>query len=64
MDQMPNTAEPEKPRIRWFQFRLRTLLLCATLVAAILCTVGMLRVWDWAQHRNDEQKLIRLRELL
>ena len=36
----------------------------ATLVAAILCTAGVLHVWHWAQHRADEQKLIRLRELL
>jgi hypothetical protein len=27
MDQKPNTAEPGKARRRWFQFKLRTLLI-------------------------------------
>ena len=32
MDQMPNT-EPKKPRRRWFQFRLRTLLIGVVLLS-------------------------------
>jgi len=30
----PNTAEPTKPRRRWFQFRLRTLLVVVVLLGA------------------------------
>ena len=33
MADAPNTAEPGKPRRRWFQFRLRTLLVGVTLLA-------------------------------
>ncbi|HEY2759687.1 MAG TPA: hypothetical protein VGI75_03070 [Pirellulales bacterium] len=33
MPDKPNTAEPQKPRRRWFQFRLRTLLVVVTLLA-------------------------------
>jgi len=33
MADTPHTAEPVKPRRRWFQFRLRTLLIGATLLS-------------------------------
>lgn len=48
MDQMPNTAEPGKPRRRWFQFRLRTLLIVVT-VAAMNCPIGVWYVRAWQQ---------------
>jgi hypothetical protein len=34
MDQKPNTCEPQKPRRRWFQFRLRTLLIAVVLLGS------------------------------
>jgi hypothetical protein len=34
MSDEPNTTEPPKPRRRWFQFRLRTLLIGMLLVGA------------------------------
>ena len=37
MPDKPNTAEPGKPRRRWFQFRLRTLLI-GVAVVALPCT--------------------------
>ena len=36
----PNTAEPGKPRRRWFQFRLRTLLVA---IAHAGCAVDLRR---------------------
>ncbi len=36
MPDKPNIAEPQKPRRRWFQFRLRTLLI-VTAIVAVLC---------------------------
>ena len=58
----PNTAEPAKPR-RWFQFRLRTLLIVVTLIAAF-CPIGAryfreserVLVADWV---NQHDGLIR-----
>jgi hypothetical protein len=35
MDNKINTAEPQKPRRRWFQFRLRLLLIVVTLVGSM-----------------------------
>ena len=40
MPDTPNTAEPGKPRRRWFQFRLRTLLIGVALLSVLL---GVLR---------------------
>ena len=40
MDQKPNTAEPKKPRRRWFQFRLRTLLIGMMLLSVPLGDVA------------------------
>jgi hypothetical protein len=46
MEAEPIKAEPQKPKRRWFQFRLRTLMLAAT-VAAVICAVCLpsLRAW-------------------
>ena len=38
MNQKPNTAEPEKSRRRWYQFRLRTLLIGMTLLGSVCGT--------------------------
>jgi len=35
-----NTTEPQKPRRRWFQFRLRTLLIDVVVVGGIACRVA------------------------
>jgi hypothetical protein len=43
----PNAAEPVKPRRRWFQFRLRTLLIGVALLAAICAA--------WAQTIHERQ---------
>jgi hypothetical protein len=51
MDQKPNTAEPGKPRRRWFQFRLRTLLI-GVAVAAMLCPVGTHYLREWQKSRE------------
>jgi hypothetical protein len=40
MDQKPNNAEPQKPRRRWFQFRLRTLLIGMGLLGIACCYVA------------------------
>jgi hypothetical protein len=40
MPDKPNTDEPQKPRRRWFQFRLRTLLIVVVLLAIPLGYVG------------------------
>jgi hypothetical protein len=39
MDDQPATAEPVKPRRRWYRFGLRTLLICVTLAG---CGLGWL----------------------
>ena len=36
----PNTADPRKPRGRWFQFRLRTMLVAVALLAVPCGYVG------------------------
>src|SRR5580704_11660111 len=64
MAHKPNTADPGKPRRRWSWLCTRTLLVCATLVVSILCTVGVLDVWHWVQHHADEAKQARLGDLL
>ena len=40
MSTNPNITEPQKPRRRWFQFRLRTLLI-VMMVAAMFCPLGV-----------------------
>ncbi len=40
MADTPNTAEPGKPRRRWFQFRLRMLLIAVVLIGAACAYVA------------------------
>jgi hypothetical protein len=40
MSDNPNTAEPKKPRRRWFQFRLRTMLIVVAVVGVACANVG------------------------
>jgi hypothetical protein len=49
----------EPPKRRWFQFRLRTLLLIVAIVA-VQCTVcvPMLREWRERQQREELERLI------
>jgi hypothetical protein len=47
-----NTAEPQKPGLRWFQFRLRTLLLMVT-IAAVICPISVRYVREREQIRAD-----------
>jgi hypothetical protein len=52
-----NTAEPAKPDRRWFQFRLRTLLIGVAVVAT-LCSLGVPYLQRW-QARRDQEELVR-----
>jgi hypothetical protein len=52
MDEKPNTAEPHKPRRRWFQFRLRTLLVIVTLLAIPCAYLG------WQANIVSHRKLV------
>jgi hypothetical protein len=52
------------PRRRWFRFGLRALLAFAMLVVSVLCATGVRNAWQWIQHRADEQKSARLREII
>jgi hypothetical protein len=58
----PNTAEPQKPRRRWFQFRLRTLLAVVT-ICAIAMPWGASAYRDWKERRDKEEPQRTLREL-
>jgi hypothetical protein len=49
----PNTAEPQKPRRRWFQFRLRTLLIGVAIIA-MLCPLGVRLVRQWQESRRTQ----------
>jgi hypothetical protein len=46
----PDTAEPQKPRRRWFQFRLRTLLVAMTVACAVSSWVGYQLNWIRERH--------------
>jgi hypothetical protein len=50
MPDKPNTAEPGKPRRRWFQFRLRTLLVAMTVACAVSSWVGYQLNWIRERH--------------
>jgi len=47
-----NTAEPQKRHCRWFQFRLRTLLV-AVMVWAVLCPFGVRLYRQWEVSRES-----------
>ena len=54
----PNTAEPGKPRRRWFQFRLRTLLVIIA-VASVCMAIGVHLERKWMKERNEQlQRLL------
>jgi hypothetical protein len=54
MDEKPNAAVPmTKPRGRWFQFRLRSVLIGVTIVAT-LCPIGAWLVREWRERRARE----------
>jgi hypothetical protein len=46
-DQVSTSAASTKPRRRWYQFNLRTLLIFITIVAALLATT--VKIYDWYQ---------------
>jgi len=53
----PNTAEPQKPRRRWYQFRLRTLLVGTALLSIPCGYVGnewriVATRWNWLLHHR------------
>ena len=50
MADKPNTAGPGKARRRWYQFRLRTLLIVVT-IASVLCPIGV----RYYRRRQDER---------
>jgi hypothetical protein len=57
MSQKPNTAEPQKPRRPWFQFRLRTLFITVPwigIVFGVWTRFGppwVVEVYDWRRDR-------------
>jgi hypothetical protein len=58
MPDNPNTAEPEKKlRCRWFQFRLRTLLIAVALLA-ILFPLGGWLVRESRQLRAEDRLIM------
>jgi hypothetical protein len=54
MPDNPKTAELRKPRRRWFQFRLRTLLISMA-VMAMLCPLAVRHLRNWERRRRDER---------
>ena len=55
MEAEPSKAEPPKPKVRWFQFRLRTLLIAVT----IFCVAGGGYVGRQAKIVRERQAVIR-----
>ena len=58
MPDTPTTAQPSKPRRRWFQFRLRTLLI-VIMMLAILLPIALWLDREWQELRDLDRFILK-----